>query len=179
MLVEAVAVAALSVAPSPWRAGDADTMAVVVAEAGALLTAVLHAGDASVTAVVAAVATATEVAAMVAVAQAAAPQDASAIAWFATVVALVLRMVVVATTSGTGAEERTWTLWAAAEEVVEEAMEKATEVKLVVVGVAAVATRAVDQAAGSIRASLFYPEICMCCSYRRMHSGGTSQRLRA
>ena len=80
-------------------------MAVVVAEAGALLTAVLHAGDASVTAVVAAVATATEVAAMVAVAQAAAPQDASAIAWFATVVALVLRMVVVAT-SGTGAEGR-------------------------------------------------------------------------
>ena len=104
MVVEAVA-AALSVAPSPWRAGDADTMAVVVAEAEALLTAVLHAGDASVTAVVAAVATATEVAAMVAVAQAAAPQDASAIAWFATVVALVLRMVVVAT-SGTGAEGR-------------------------------------------------------------------------
>ena len=143
------------------------------------MTAVLHAGDASVTAVVAAVATATEVAAMVAVAQAAAPQDASAIAWFATVVALVLRMVVVATTSGTGAEERTWTLWAAAEEVVEEAMEKAMKVKLVAVGVAAVATRAVGSAAGSIPASLFYPEICMCCSHRRMHSGGTSQRLRA
>merc|ERR1719272_2286996 len=113
-------------------------MAVVVAEAEALLTAGLRAGDASVTA-----------AAAVVVAQAAAPRDVSAVAWFATVVALVLRMVVVATTSGTGAEERTWTLWAAAEE----AMEKATEVKLVVVGVAAVATRAVDQAAGSIRAS--------------------------
>ena len=122
LLVEAVAAAALSVAPSPWHAGDADTMAVVVAEAGALLmaglhagvvaeadallTAGLHAGDASVTAVAAAVATATKVAATV-VAQTAAPRDVSAVAWFATVVALVLRMVVVATTSGTGAEERT------------------------------------------------------------------------
>ena len=139
MVVEAVAAAALSVAPSPWHAGDADTMAVVVAEAeallmaglhagvvaeaDALLTAGLHAGDASVTAVAAAVATATKVAATV-VAQTAAPRDVSAVAWFA----LVLRMVV-ATTSGTGAEGET--------------IEKATEVKLVAVGVAAVAMRAV------------------------------------
>ena len=99
-------------------------MAVVVAEAEALLTAVLRAGDASVTAVAAAVVTATEVAATVVVAQAAAPRDVSAVAWFA----LVLRMVV-ATTSGTGAEGET--------------IEKATEVKLVAVGVAAVAMRAV------------------------------------
>ena len=91
--------------------------------ADALLTAGLHAGDASVTAVAAAVATATKVAATV-VAQTAAPRDVSAVAWFA----LVLRMVV-ATTSGTGAEGET--------------IEKATEVKLVAVGVAAVAMRAV------------------------------------
>ena len=133
--VEAMATAALSVVPSPWRARDrdADTMAVavaegeallmavlhagvVVAEAEALSTASLHAGGASATALAAAVAAATETAATV-VAQAAAPREVSAVAWFATVVALVLRMVM--------------------------EMEVATEVKLVAVGVAAVATRAV------------------------------------
>ena len=134
-MVEAVATAALSVVPSPWRARDrdADTMAVVVAEGEALLMAVLHAGvvvaeaealstaslyagGASATALAAAVAAATETAATV-VAQAAAPREVSAVAWFATVVALVLRMVM--------------------------EMEVATEVKLVAVGVAAVPTRAV------------------------------------
>ena len=134
-MVEAVATAALSVVPSPWRARDrdADTMAVVVAEGEALLMAVLHAGvvvaeaealstaslyagGASATALAAAVAAATETVATV-VAQAAAPREVSAVAWFATVVALVLRMVM--------------------------EMEVATEVKLVAVGVAAVATRAV------------------------------------
>ena len=95
-MVEAVAAAALSVVPSPWRAGGADTMAVVVAEVEAVLMAVLHAGNASVmTAVAAAVAMATQVAATV-VAQAAAPRDVSDVAWFATV--LVLRMIVAATT---------------------------------------------------------------------------------
>ena len=89
---------------------------VVVAEAEALSTASSHVGGASATALAAAVAAATETAATV-VAQAAAPREVSAVAWFATVVALVLRMVM--------------------------EMEVATGVKLVAVGVAAVATRAV------------------------------------
>ena len=67
LVVEAVAVVALPLALGPWRAGDAATMAVVVA----LWTAVgLHAGDVSVAAAAAA-AVAAAVAAAAAVALAA------------------------------------------------------------------------------------------------------------
>jgi hypothetical protein len=51
--------------------------------------------------------------------------------------------------------------------------EKATAVA------AAVAMPAVGWAAGSIPASPFCPEICTCCSHRRMHTDDTNLRLRA
>ena len=102
-VVEAAgAAAALSEAQSPWRAGDAATMAVAVAAAVALLTASLHAGGASAAAAAVAVTVVVvrvEVAAT-AVAQAAAPRDVSADAWCAIVGASVMRVVVVTTTPG-------------------------------------------------------------------------------